>query len=120
MSTSGSPRDAARSRRSTASVTLALALALTLNLALALALTLTLTLTPTPTLTLNAHTNNKGVMKPQFLHMSKSPPLIGLMRGVKTLLDPHNILNPGKVLPPIAGVDGQAHTKLTQGEGIMT
>ena len=53
-------------------------------------------------------------MKPQFLHMSKSPPLIGLMRGVKTLLDPHNILNPGKVLPPIDGVAGQAHTELTQ------
>jgi len=50
-------------------------------------------------------------MKPQFLHMSKSPPLIGLMRGVKTLLDPHNILNPGKVLPPIDGVAGQAHTE---------
>jgi len=43
--------------------------------------------------------------------MSKSPPLIGLMRGVKTLLDPHNILNPGKVLPPIDGVAGQAHTE---------
>ena len=53
-------------------------------------------------------------MKPQFLHMSKSPPLIGLMRGVKTLLDPHNILNPGKVLPPIDGVQRpgsrEAHT----------
>ena len=50
-----------------------------------------------------------GVMKPQFLHMSKSLPLIGLMRGVKTLLDPHNILNPGKVLPPVDGQhDSQA------------
>ena len=59
----------------------------------------------------HTHTHNEGAMKPQFLHMSKSPPLIGLMRGVKTLLDPHNILNPGKVLPPIDGVAGQAHTE---------
>ena len=44
-----------------------------------------------------------GVVKPRFLHMSKSQPLIGLMRGVKALLDPHNILNPGKVLPPVDG-----------------
>ena len=41
-----------------------------------------------------------GVMKPNYLHMSKAPPMIELMRGVKALLDPHNILNPGKVLPP--------------------
>ena len=61
-----------------------------------------------------------GVMKPQFLHMSKSPPLIGLMRGVKTLLDPHNILNPGKVLPTIAGESTarrilSSHSPTTQG-----
>ena len=46
-----------------------------------------------------------GAMKPRFLHLSKSRPLIGLMRGVKALLDPHNILNPGKVLPPVDGQD---------------
>lgn len=42
-----------------------------------------------------------GVMKPPFLHMSKSEPMIGVMRGVKALLDPNNILNPGKVLPAV-------------------
>ena len=63
-------------------------------------------------------------MKPQFLHMSKSPPLIGLMRGVKTLLDPHNILNPGKVLPSIDGVAGHrltlsSHTDPNEYEGLI-
>ncbi len=42
-----------------------------------------------------------GVMKPPFLHMSKSAPMIALMGGVKRLLDPRGILNPGKVLPPL-------------------
>ena len=42
-----------------------------------------------------------GVMKPSYLHMSKAAPMIELMRGVKALLDPNNILNPGKVLPAV-------------------
>ncbi|EOD36122.1 hypothetical protein EMIHUDRAFT_467237 [Emiliania huxleyi CCMP1516] len=47
-----------------------------------------------------------GVMKPPFLHMSKSDGMIGVMRGapsrgIKTMLDPNNILNPLKVLPPL-------------------
>ena len=42
-----------------------------------------------------------GVMKPAFLHMSKTPELIRLMGGIKNLLDPKGILNPHKVLPPL-------------------
>jgi D-2-hydroxyglutarate dehydrogenase len=41
-----------------------------------------------------------GAMKPGVLHLAKSAPMIRMMRGVKALLDPHGILNPGKVLPP--------------------
>ena len=41
-----------------------------------------------------------GVMKPHVLHLSKRPPVIGVMHALKRLLDPHGILNPGKVLPP--------------------
>eukprot|EP00966_Prymnesium_polylepis_P247421 5721021-Prymnesium_polylepis.1 len=44
-----------------------------------------------------------GVMKPQFLHMSKPPPMIELMHGIKGLLDPNGILNPNKVLPRAQG-----------------
>jgi len=42
-----------------------------------------------------------GVMKPPFLHMSKSRGMIDMMRGIKTMLDPNGILNPHKVLPPL-------------------
>ena len=41
-------------------------------------------------------------MKPAFLRMSKSEPMIELMRGIKGLLDPNGILNPYKVLPPLS------------------
>jgi len=40
-----------------------------------------------------------GLMKPAFLGMSKSEPIIDVMRGLKALLDPNAILNPYKVLP---------------------
>eukprot|EP00326_Haptolina_ericina_P000810 CAMPEP_0181211666 /NCGR_PEP_ID=MMETSP1096-20121128/23921_1 /TAXON_ID=156174 ORGANISM="Chrysochromulina ericina, Strain CCMP281" /NCGR_SAMPLE_ID=MMETSP1096 /ASSEMBLY_ACC=CAM_ASM_000453 /LENGTH=378 /DNA_ID=CAMNT_0023303109 /DNA_START=842 /DNA_END=1978 /DNA_ORIENTATION=+ len=43
-----------------------------------------------------------GVMKPAYLHMSKSSSTIELMRRIKHSLDPHNILNPGKVLPLVS------------------
>jgi len=38
-----------------------------------------------------------GLMKRDFLHLSRSPEELALMRRVKTALDPDNILNPGKI-----------------------
>jgi FAD/FMN-containing dehydrogenase len=40
-----------------------------------------------------------GVMKRDILHIYKDPVALDLMRGIKQLLDPNGILNPGKVLP---------------------
>ena len=42
-----------------------------------------------------------GAMKPGVLHMSKPAAAIEIMRGLKAMLDPNAILNPGKVLPPL-------------------
>lgn len=42
-----------------------------------------------------------GVDKRPFLHWSRSLDEIRLMRSIKHLLDPHGILNPGKVLPDL-------------------
>jgi FAD/FMN-containing dehydrogenase len=39
-----------------------------------------------------------GVMKRDILHIYKDPVALDLMRGIKQLLDPNGILNPGKVL----------------------
>ncbi len=39
-----------------------------------------------------------GLAKRQYLSMSVSPEEIALMRNMKRMLDPNNILNPGKVL----------------------
>ena len=39
-----------------------------------------------------------GVMKRDILPDYKDPVAIDLMRGIKKLLDPNGILNPGKVL----------------------
>ena len=41
-----------------------------------------------------------GVLKRDFLHYSRSPEELAVMRAIKRALDPHGILNPGKVLPP--------------------
>lgn len=40
-----------------------------------------------------------GVMKAPYLHYSKSPESIELMRRIKNLFDPKGILNPYKFLP---------------------
>jgi FAD/FMN-containing dehydrogenase len=39
-----------------------------------------------------------GVMKRDILHLYKDPVALDLMRGLKKMLDPNGILNPGKVL----------------------
>ena len=41
-----------------------------------------------------------GSLKIPFLHFSRSPAEIDLMRAIKKAMDPKGILNPGKVLPP--------------------
>jgi len=41
-----------------------------------------------------------GTMKRAYLGYSRSPAEIALMRTLKRAIDPKNILNPGKVLPP--------------------
>ena len=40
-----------------------------------------------------------GQMKRDVLHMTKSETCVGLMRQLKTLMDPNGILNPYKVVP---------------------
>jgi FAD/FMN-containing dehydrogenase len=42
-----------------------------------------------------------GVLKRDFLHYSRSPEELAMMRAIKQTLDPNGILNPGKVLPPV-------------------
>jgi FAD/FMN-containing dehydrogenase len=39
-----------------------------------------------------------GSLKRKFLHYSRSPEEIALMRAIKQVMDPNGILNPGKVL----------------------
>jgi FAD/FMN-containing dehydrogenase len=41
-----------------------------------------------------------GLLKKDFLHYSRSAEEIALMKGIKSLLDPLGIMNPGKVLDP--------------------
>jgi FAD/FMN-containing dehydrogenase len=38
-----------------------------------------------------------GVLKKEFLHLSRSPEEIALMRAIKAAMDPNGILNPGKI-----------------------
>jgi hypothetical protein len=40
-----------------------------------------------------------GLLKKKYLHFSRSPAEIQLMRQIKAVFDPRQILNPGKVLP---------------------
>jgi FAD/FMN-containing dehydrogenase len=41
-----------------------------------------------------------GLLKKDYLGYSRTPPELALMRGIKRLLDPQNLMNPGKVLDP--------------------
>ncbi len=41
-----------------------------------------------------------GLLKRDFLPLEQSEDLMGVQRALKATLDPHHILNPGKVLPP--------------------
>jgi FAD/FMN-containing dehydrogenase len=43
-----------------------------------------------------------GVVKLDFLEFSRTPEEIALMRTLKLAIDPHNILNPGKVLGDVS------------------
>ena len=47
-----------------------------------------------------------GLQKRAFLHLSRSPAEIDLMRRLKSALDPAAILNPGKILAPPTSLDG--------------
>jgi glycolate oxidase len=40
-----------------------------------------------------------GISKAPYLSMELSPEVIATMKGIKKLLDPNNILNPGKIFP---------------------
>jgi FAD/FMN-containing dehydrogenase len=39
-----------------------------------------------------------GLLKREFLHYSRSPAELALMRAIKQAMDPNGILNPGKIL----------------------
>lgn len=41
-----------------------------------------------------------GLLKRDYLHYSRKPEEIALIKALKKTLDPHNILNPGKVIAP--------------------
>jgi len=41
-----------------------------------------------------------GLGKRQYLVSEHGAEAVELMRQIKTALDPHNLLNPGKILPP--------------------
>ncbi len=43
-----------------------------------------------------------GVTKAPFLHLEVDPVRMEVMRAIKKALDPKNILNPGKIFPPVA------------------
>lgn len=40
-----------------------------------------------------------GFRKPKYVHYSKSEAAISLMKDIKKIMDPNEILNPYKVLP---------------------
>ena len=40
-----------------------------------------------------------GLLKRDQLHFSRSPEEIEMMRGLKQVFDPNDVMNPGKLLP---------------------
>ena len=38
-----------------------------------------------------------GLLKKPFLHFTRTPEEIAIMKGIKSIFDPHGILNPGKI-----------------------
>jgi FAD/FMN-containing dehydrogenase len=42
-----------------------------------------------------------GLLKRDFLSFSRSPEELRIMRALKQILDPNQIMNPGKLLPPV-------------------
>ena len=46
-----------------------------------------------------------GLLKKQFMEMDVGPEALGVMRAIKTALDPLGIMNPGKIFPDAGGVD---------------
>ena len=42
-----------------------------------------------------------GITKSEFLPLEQSPSLIELQKQIKTVFDPHNIMNPGKIFWPV-------------------
>ncbi|MDH5715169.1 MAG: hypothetical protein OEZ30_06370, partial [Candidatus Aminicenantes bacterium] len=41
-----------------------------------------------------------GFTKAPYLSMELDQPTINLMKSIKKIFDPNNILNPGKIFPP--------------------
>ena len=46
-----------------------------------------------------------GVLKKQFMELDVGPDALRVMRSIKEALDPHGILNPGKIFPQAGGAD---------------
>lgn len=47
-----------------------------------------------------------GLVKRGLVSLEIEPVSLRLQRGIKALLDPHNVLNPGKIFPPAGPPDG--------------
>jgi glycolate oxidase len=45
-----------------------------------------------------------GLLKKQFLELDLGPDTIALMRRIKAAVDPHGIMNPGKIFPDPGGI----------------
>lgn len=52
-----------------------------------------------------------GAMKADVIGYSKTPEAVALMRKIKDAIDPHGIMNPYKVLPPLQGIQ-EGETRL--------